>query len=316
MIVCTTSDLSAEMRQKIAKETQVPVVQRTINELSKREKNAVEILITYGNFDDAVTVEELRQLPGLKWIHVLSSGTEQLPITPIKDKNILVTSSKGIHAIPISEYVIFAVLYFAKHIPHFIKLQEQKSWSYTAGMSEVYGKTLGVLGTGVIGLEIARKARALGMSVIGVNRSGRHMAGFDEVHRVQRLKEIVPCCDYICSALPSTDETRNLIDKNIIQLMKDQVIFMNVGRGDVIVEEHLLEALRTGKIGGAALDVFKSEPLEAQHPFWRMKNVLITPHASARTNMYMFRALQMFLENFRYYQQNALQFMVNKVDFH
>ncbi|GIN89053.1 dihydrofolate reductase [Siminovitchia terrae] len=315
MIVCTTSDISNEIIKKVIKETGCKVVQKKIQMLKSSEKYETKYLLTYGNFDDEVNAEELEQLPNLKWIHVLSSGTEQLPQSVIKDRDILVTSSKGIHAIPISEYVLGAILHFAKRITEFRKLQDQMSWSYTQEMFEVYGKTLGILGTGSIGSDIAEKAKVFGMNVIGVNRSGRRPAEFDQVYKIDQLKEMVPLCDYICCILPSTKETIHLIGQEIISLMKDQVIFINVGRGDLVIEEDLLKALKAGKIGGAALDVFKEEPLKTGHPFWSMENVLVTPHASARTKMYMNRAINLFLDNYKCYQKRQLDNMVNKVTF-
>lgn len=315
VIVFTTSDISCELQRAIANQTKSEVVQNKISKLNQKDKSKAEILITYGNFDDAITAEDISQLIHLKWIHVLSSGTEQLPKEAIRSRKIHVTSSKGIHAIPISEYVVCSILYFAKKIEEFRKLQKQRAWSYSMGMSEIYGKTLGILGTGYIGREIAKKAKALGMSVIGVNRSGNHSDEFDQIYKVHKLKEILPAFDYICSVLPSTDETKHLIDRGTISHMKDGVIFINAGRGDVAVEKDLLESLRTGKISGAALDVFEEEPLESCHPFWAMENVLVTPHASARTEMYMERALNIFLDNFKYYQDNDLKNMVNKVNF-
>lgn len=315
MIVCTTPDLSDELKETLAAQTQLRVHQKKIAELGARDKEETEILITYGNFEDAVTVEELEQLPNLKWIHVLSSGTEQLPANYTKEQSILVTSSKGIHAIPISEYVIAALLYFAKRIPDFRRLQERMQWSYSEEMFEIHEKTLAVLGTGYIGSEIAKKAKALGMNVIGVNRSGRDTDGFDRIVKMKRLKEILPDCDYVCSALPSTEETRNLIDHGMIRHMKEEVVFINVGRGDLVVEEDLIQALQSGKIAGAALDVFREEPLENGHPFWRMENVLVTPHASARTSRYMERALSIFLNNFSHFRNGETGNLANKVSF-
>ncbi|RST77615.1 D-2-hydroxyacid dehydrogenase [Siminovitchia acidinfaciens] len=313
MIVCTTADISKELQNRVMEETGCKVVRKKLPMLESTEKYEAQYLLTYGNFDDEINPEELKQLPNLKWIHVLSSGTEQLPKSVIKDKDILVTSSKGIHAIPISEYVLYAILHFAKRNTEFRKLQDEMNWSYTMGMFEIHGKTLGVLGTGSIGSGIAKKAKAFGMNVIGVNRSGRRPAEFDRIYKIEQLKEAVPQCDYICCVLPSTEETTNLIDKEIIGLMKDQVIFINVGRGDIVIEEDLVKALKTGKIGGAALDVFNNEPLEAAHPFWSMENVLVTPHASARTDMYMNRAIKLFLENYQHFQMKKFDDMINKV---
>lgn len=315
MIVCTTPDLSDGLRENISAETQLCVIQKKISKLDANEKKKTEILITYGNYGDAVSVEELAQLPNLRWIHVLSSGTEQLPANYIKKQSIIVTSSKGIHAIPISEYVITALLYFAKRIPDFRQCQKSMQWSYTVEMLEIHERTLVILGTGYIGAAIARKAKALGMEVVGVNRSGRGSDAFDRVVKLEQIREVLPDCDYLCSALPSTKETTDLIDHQMILHMKEGVVFINVGRGDLVVEEDLIQALKEGKIAGVALDVFKKEPLEDSHPFWQMDNVLVTPHASARTNRYMERALSIFLDNFHHLEDGISGNLVNKVVF-
>ncbi|WP_049662081.1 D-2-hydroxyacid dehydrogenase [Bacillus sp. FJAT-27231] len=314
MILCTSSDLLKEQLQRIREETQKNVVQNKIILLSEAEKQQVECILTYGNFDDAITAEELEQLPNVKWIQTMSSGTEQLPHNMIEKKNIHVTSAKGVHAISISEYVLGAMLHFAKKIEKFQVLKKNKVWADSEEMFELHGKTMCVLGTGHIGQEIARKTKVFGMNILGVNRSGNHVEGFDEIYSLHQIAEIFPQCDYICSALPSTIETRDLIKKETIDFMKDGVVFINVGRGDLIVEEDFIQALQAGKIGGAALDVFKSEPLEYGHPLWSTDNLIITPHASYKTNRYIHRVLAIFLANYNYFKYGDFEGMINKIN--
>lgn len=314
MILCTSSDLLKEQIQRIKEETQKDVIQNKITLLSEAEKHQVECVLTYGNFDDAITAEELEQLPNVKWIQTMSSGTEQLPYNAIKKKNIQVTSAKGVHAISISEYVMTAMLHFAKKIEKFQALKKSKLWNDSIEMFELHDKTLCILGTGHIGHEIASKAKAFGMNVLGVNRSGYHAEGFDRVYPLHQIVDIFPQCDYICSALPSARETRDLIKKETIGLMKDGVVFINVGRGDLVVEEDLIDALQTGKIRGAALDVFRSEPLEGGHPFWSADNLIITPHASYKTNRHINRVLTIFLANYVCFKSGNFIDMINRIE--
>jgi phosphoglycerate dehydrogenase-like enzyme len=319
LILCTAHEVTEEQLQKIKKETQEDVVQGKISSLSTDMKHQIEIVLTFGHYHDAISSEDLEQLPNLRWIQVMSSGIEQLPFDAMAKKDLLLTSAKGVHAIPISEYVLGMMLYFAKNIRWYTHLQKKKIWEHaeqiSEQMTEISGKTIAILGTGSIGSEIARKTKGLGMRTFGFNRSGHSANGFDRVYPLREIDEVLPACDYVCAALPSTQETKNLIHAKRISLMKDGVVFINVGRGDVIVENDLVEALRMGKIAFAALDVFQEEPLPVNHPFWKIDNLVITPHVSSYTNWYMPRTLDIFFANYRYYQERRFEEMVNRIDY-
>lgn len=314
MILCTSESLLDENIKKIEFETKTKVIQKKISFLSEIEKYQIQCILTYGNYDDLITAEDLEQLPNVKWIQSMSSGTEQLPYEIIAKKNICVTSAKGVHAIPISEYVMATMLYFAKKIEKFQSLKKSTTWDISIEMFELYEKNLGVLGTGHIGQEIANKARHFGMNVLGMNRTGYEVEGFQKVYSLNQITDMLPHCDYICSVLPSNVDTRDLINRKTINLMKDGVIFINVGRGDLVVEEDIVDALQTRKISGAALDVFRDEPLESAHPLWFMDNVIITPHASAQTNMFINRFLGIFLHNYFHFRSGDFSKMINRIN--
>lgn len=315
MIICTHDDVTDEHAKEIAAKTGKEVTIGKIATLSDQHKEQAEILITYGNYDDSVFAEELAQLPRLKWVQALSAGTEQLPLAYMEKHGILLTSAKGVHAIPISEYVLGMVLHFAKKVDKFQFLKQRMVWGQSEEMFEVHGKTIGILGTGSIGSEIALKARAFGMKPMGVNSNGRSVDGFDQVYALRELDQLLPLCDYVCAVLPSSPETRDLIDARRIALMKDGGVFINVGRGDLVVEEDLYEALRTSKLRGAALDVFRDEPLPYHHSLWQLENLIITPHASAKTNMYVTRALDIFLQNYNLFQAGQQEGLINQVGY-
>ncbi len=314
MVLCTSVDVNEEHIKQLRAKTAEEVVQGRIFSIPTDVKNQIEIIITFGNYDDSISVAELSQLPNLKWIQAMSSGIEQLPTEWIRNNGIILTSSRGVHAIPISEYVLCMLLYSAKRIAKFHYLQSNMVWGSGEEMYELYGKTIGVLGTGSIGREIAKKVKAFGMLTLGLNRDGRPIQGFDRVYSLNQLHELIPQCDYICSALPSTPNTRNLISAKQIAQMKDGILFINVGRGDLVVEEDLIEALQTRKIRAAALDVFRDEPLSYEHPLWQQENLMITPHVSSKTNMYISRVLDIFMENYCCFKTNQISEMMNRVE--
>ncbi len=320
MILCTATEVTEEDMNKVKEKTKEEIMQSKIFALSANAKQQVEILLTFGHYHDSISDEDLKQLPNLKWIQVMSSGIEQLPFQAMRSKNVLLTSARGVHAVPISEYVLSMILYFAKNIQHYRHLQKEKIWGYSEEvldqMTEISGNKIGILGAGSIGSEIAKKAKAFGMRTLGLNSNGRSVDGFDKMYPINQIGELLPQCDYICAALPSNQETKHIIDARMISLMKDGVVFINVGRGDAVVENDLIQALRTEKITAAALDVFQEEPLPPHHPFWGIDNLVITPHVSSCTSKYIPRTLDIFFENYRCYKKKRFEAMINRIDFH
>lgn len=315
MILCTSDEVNSEGVKRLMDETKEEVVQGEILSIPEEIRNQVKILLTYGNYHDSITEQDLGSLPNLKWIQVMSSGTEQLPLEFIASRNLVLTSARGVHALPISEYVFAMILFFAKKIEKYQYLKQRMVWNYSEEMIELYGKTIGILGTGSIGRAIAEKAHAFGMVPIGVNRNGRDLEGFEKVYSFEQLEACLPQCDYLCAALPSTSQTGNLINAERIALMKEGVIFINVGRGDLIVEKDFIQAMQSGKIAGAALDVFRDEPLEYDHSLWHLENLVITPHASAKTNMYTQRVLDIFIKNYFHFKNELFDKMINRVEY-
>lgn len=302
-MILVTIEIKEELLRDIERETATKVRNSRISELSPEEQNEVEIILSYGNYNDIITEEDLTRLPNLKWIQLLSSGIDQLPLEKIKEKNVKLTTARGIHGIPISEHVFASLLYFTKKIPEYNRLKQLKEWK-NEGTYELYGKLIGILGTGIIGREIANKAQAFGMIPYGVNRSGSQLEEFEEIYRINELEKYINNFDIIVSALPSTKETIHLVDKALIDKMKEGVIFVNVGRGDSVVEDDLHRAILNNKFKGVALDVFQEEPLPKESPLWELEDVIITPHVSSSTKMYLPRALDLFFDYFSKYNQS------------
>ena len=243
--------------------------------------------------------------PALKWLQLTSAGVDRLLDAPVVRSHVTVTTASGIHAVPISEYVIGAMLAFAKGFPRAIRSQEYRAWR-PYWPEELESKTVGVLGMGAIGARVIELSRALGMRVLAQRRSvsGRvagDSSGADEVLGPDELSYILAESDYLVIAVPLTDETRGMIGEPHLRAMKPNAVIINIARGAVIDEPALVRALKEGWIKGAALDVFQQEPLSPESELWGLENVILTPHISGGTPRYMERAVDLFCDNLRLY---------------
>ncbi|MGB8000470.1 MAG: D-2-hydroxyacid dehydrogenase [Anaerobacillus sp.] len=269
-----------------------------------------EILLTYG---EDLTTELIQQASSLKWIMVLSAGLERMPFEAIKEKGILITNARGIHSIPMAEYTISMMLQTARHTKQVLANEKSKIWNKKLPIEEITGSTIGIVGTGAIGCEIARLAQAFRMKTLGVNRSGHASNYFDRIYENENILTMLPYCDFVVGVLPSTIETRSYFKKEHFEAMKESTVFINIGRGDTVEEKDLIVALEQNRLKHAVLDVFKNEPLDPAHPFWEMDNVTITPHHSAISGGYQPRAIEIFEYNLMEYQKHEGE-MKNIID--
>lgn len=270
-----------------------------------------DILITYG---DDLTNNLIKKAEQLKWIMVISAGVENLPFQAIKDQRILVTNARGIHKIPMAEYTIAMMINSVKNAKTWYENERNHEWDKSMNMGEISGKTIAVLGSGAIGGEIARLARAFNMKTLGMNRDGRLADFFDETFPNERMNECIKEADFVVAVLPHTKDTENMIGRDQFRAMKENSVFINIGRGSTVNQEDLLEALREEEIAHAILDVFEEEPLPADHPFWNMEQVTITPHLSAISPKYQHRAFEIFEENLQTFMENGDDYR-NKIDY-
>jgi phosphoglycerate dehydrogenase-like enzyme len=269
--------------------------------------------------------------PGLRWVQLLSAGADHAMPWVRNNPDIPLTTSSGIHATPIAEYTIASMLAFSHRLHVSIRSQLRHEWRRRGGfmdsVDEVRGKTLGVIGYGSIGRETARLADALGMPVLALKRNpedrrdpGWCPAGLGDSEGTiprryfgpDQCEAILAESDYISVTLPLTEATRKFIGCKEVAAMKPDSYIVNIGRGEVIDEAALVEALRGGQIGGAGLDVFEHEPLEASSPLWDLENVIITPHVSGANRGYMDKACELFIENFRRFDSGRP--LLNRVD--
>jgi D-2-hydroxyacid dehydrogenase (NADP+) len=236
-----------------------------------------DIIITLGGAP-LLTEELLAVCSKLKLVLSVSAGVEKLPLKALHERGVAVCNTKGAHAVTIAEFVLGGMLAFAHHFPMFYRNQTTSRWKTVFAGDDLEGQTLLVVGTGAIGREIGKKAKAFDMTVLGLRRHPAPEEYFDEVHALPALHDLLPRADYVVLAAPLTDGTYHLMGAEEFRRMKSSAVFINISRGDTADEEALIAALREKRIGGAVLDVFHTEPLPEQSPLWALENVLVTPH--------------------------------------
>ncbi len=246
--------------------------------------------------------------PKLRWIQLTSAGVDRMLDSQLAQSGVTITTASGVHSVPIGEYVMGVMLAFAKGLPGAMRAQGERTWRpYLA--EELHGKTVGIVGLGAIGGYIAKLAKADGMRVLAVRRSvERRSAGgeaglsdVDELLPPSDLPYLLSEADYVVVAVPLTPQTNGLIGERELRAMKPTARIINIARGPVIEEASLVRALKEGWIAGAALDVFETEPLPPDSELWAMENVILTPHISGGTPVYMERAVALFCDNLRRY---------------
>jgi phosphoglycerate dehydrogenase-like enzyme len=261
---------------------------------------------------EMVENEDIKQL---RWIQTWSAGVNSLPLDRLQAKNIEITSANGVHAYPISETIFALMLGLTRKIHTYVKQQQDQTWHHAFMKQEIHEKTVGIIGVGHIGRETAKIAKAFGMKVLGVRNSGASEEFVDEMYTPFELHTILPACDYIVVTLPLTEKTRQLFGRREFQLMKSSAFFINIGRGPIVVENELIEALTEKQIAGAGLDVFELEPLPPQNPLWKMDNVIITPHTSGNTEHYDKRLIEdIFIPNLKMYINDKIP-NINLLDY-
>jgi phosphoglycerate dehydrogenase-like enzyme len=243
----------------------------------------------------------IARAPNLKWIQVISAGVDRWVNTDVWNSGVILTGTSGIHSTPISEFVISLMLMFAKNAPHCFELKQARKWQFYLPQV-LRGKTVGVIGLGEIGREVARLSKAFGMEVIATRRSTRRPGKARNVDLLlprPRMNQALAASDYVVLCVPLTPETRHIIGEPELKAMKPTAHIINIGRGKLIDEEALIRALNEKRIAGAGLDVTYTEPLPQNSRLWEFENVIISPHVSGGMEDYMARATELFCENLR-----------------
>jgi phosphoglycerate dehydrogenase-like enzyme len=244
--------------------------------------------------------EVVRRSPRLRWVQGTAAGAgEQVAAAGLTHEElgrVAVTTSAGVHATPLAEFAILGLLAFTKDLPRLLRDKAERRWDHYPG-AELRGRTVLVLGLGGIGREVVRIASAFGMRTIGIRRTLGDVPHLDELHPPERLHELLPRADAVVVTLPLTRGTRGLLDRDALALLPSVSVLVNVGRGGVVDEPALVEALRDGRLAGAALDVFADEPLPAESPLWELPNVLLAPHTAALSIHENERIVELFCDN-------------------
>jgi len=253
--------------------------------------------------------------PNLRWVHSRSVGLERTLFPELVNGSVPLTNGVGVFSSSLGEFALGAILYFAKDFRRMIRNQMAGIWE-AFDVMPVSGHSVGIIGYGDIGRAVAARVRPLGMKVLAVKRHASSPDSADplveQIYALDRRIEMLSRCDYVVVAAPLTSETRGMIAEPEFVAMKPTAVVINVGRGPVIDEAALIRALSTGRIKGAALDVFDHEPLPPGHPFYKLENVLLSPHCADHTPDWLDNAMQFFIAQFERFQEGKQQ--LNVVD--
>ena len=256
-----------------------------------------DILLTY----DFPTKNLKEIAPNLKWIHCTAAGVEHMfPFNWVYD-GLKITNSSGVHAKKAGEFGLMSVLMLQNHIPKIVTNQKNKDFISTFG-NPIAGKNIVLIGTGSLGSSMAKLVAPLGANIIGVNKKGKSVEGCSKIITIDKLDSVLPITDILYLALPETPETKNLIDKRRLDLLKSTCGIVNIGRQSALDYEVLCDKLENNDLAGAILDVFNPEPIDKNSRLWNTKNLIITPHVSSDDNgNYVKLTLELFVKNLKFF---------------
>jgi phosphoglycerate dehydrogenase-like enzyme len=273
---------------------------------------AIEVACFTGNFEDDMAftrrfLGSALRAPNLKWMHLPNAGVDHPVFAQLLRQGVRLTTSSGAAAEPIAQTAIGGLLALARGFPRWWRAQQAHEWApHPVGSAprDLRGQTMLIIGLGAIGNHIARLAQALGLHVVAVRRRARTTTdNVDELHPPSALTDLLPRADWLVLACPLTDETRGLISAAALDQLPAGARLINVARGEIVDEAALIAALRSGRLGGAYLDVFVTEPLPAGSPLWNLPQVIITPHDSGASSGNAARVSELFLRNLQHWAQ-------------
>lgn len=291
----------------------VRIIESADPELLMREAPNADIILN-GNFRGQPFDRVFPLAKQVQWVHSLSTGVEGILTPELLASPVPLTNGRGVFRGSLAEWGLAAMLYFAKGLRQLIGNQQAGVWKQF-DVLELCGQTLGIIGYGGIGQATAQRAHAFGMRVIAVRRNPENSNGdpiLDRVYGPSQIHEMLPECDVVFLATPNTPETQGLMGERELALMKKTAIIVNVGRGSAIDEPALIRALENRTIHGAALDVFVKEPLPEGHPFYRLENVLLSPHSADHLPGWIDMAGEVFWDNFQRFSNGEP--LINVVD--
>ena len=257
---------------------------------------AIDVLVAFG-----IVVDDpfLRSMPRLRWIQSLATGVDHFLRCPSLSPHTILTSARGIHGAAMRETIAYLMLTMSHETPRLVQQQAKHQWNRAKPWPLLARKTALLVGTGVSGSAVGELLQAFGMNVIGVSRTVRAEKGFDKIVHLSTLAEAVREADYLVNIMPGGPQNTHLISQAVIGAMKQSAFFINIGRGETVDEAALLDALREGRIAGAGLDVFNTEPLPETSPFWDLPSVCLTPHIGGLFVEYEEYVMPILIENMR-----------------
>ena len=306
--------LPEKVRNKYYNHLKAKFPQVNINMVDHHSKvgsyiGSADILITFGaHMSDQV----LKEGTSLKWVQALGTGVDGIIGEPSLRDNVLVTNMHGLHGDSMSDSAFLSMLALARDLPRVLRSQAKHAWDRFPSRL-LRGKTVGIFGVGAIAADLAPKCKMFGMSVVGITTARRDLPGFDRMVAREELEQAVRDLDFLILLTPYTPETKGIVSAKVIAAMKPASFLINLARGGIVDEDALIKALKDGKIAGAALDVFATEPLPEDHPYWSMENVIVTPHLGGFHDQYAEQALPTVEENVRRFLAGDTQNMINVV---
>jgi Phosphoglycerate dehydrogenase and related dehydrogenases len=274
----STLNLEEQYRNMLEREfPTMPILHAQLNQLSDHILSQVETVFTYG-YD--VTPDVVNKMERLKWLHVGQSGMDPLPFDLLREKGVFISNSRGINSSTIAEYVLAALLNIVRNTFVYEAHARQKVWDAQTSVDELLGKTVAIFGLGMVGREVAIRAKAFGMKVLGVDVFAAEIPGVDEMYLPSQRKVVLPQADFVVLCMPLLPSTAGMIAREELTIMKTSSWLINVGRGPLVNVDALLDAIDAKKIAGAVLDVFDKEPLPQESQLWHRENIWITPHTA------------------------------------
>lgn len=214
----------------------------------------------------------------LKYIQLTSAGFDRVPMDYVKEHDIEIYNARGVYSIPMAEFAIAGVLQIYKQSRFFYENQMKHKWGKHRGVLELSGKNVCIVGCGSVGTECAKRFKAFGCEIIGIDLFPREDINYDQMANLEKFEEVLPDTDVLVLTLPLTEQTKHILDSNMIAHLKESAVLVNIARGAIIDTDALISCI--DRIGGAVLDVFEEEPLNEDNPLWDLDNVILTPHNS------------------------------------
>ena len=269
----------------------------------------VEVIIALGHHIPPAMIKAAKKL---KWIQALTTGTDSLTAPGVLPPHVLLTSTRGVHGPQMSELAFLNMIALQRNFRKTLRNQSDANWEQW-NQPILEGKTIVIVGLGILAEHLAERCKLFGMTTIGVSRGRTRAPHFDEVHPRNALAKLAARADFLMLLVPHSPDTHHLINRDVIAAMKPAAFLINLARGGVLDEAALIEHLQAGKLAGAALDVFSQQPLPPDNPLWKMPNVIITPNIGGRSNQFVRQTMSVVVPNLQAYTEGRLKDLRNLV---